>query len=112
MTSPTTAEVLEAAADLLSKPGAWTQGALGRKEDGSPICDPAELSTASCYCMAGALWVANGLAGPWSAFDALLEGPRNNTGSWNDDRSRTQAEVVEALRAAAKQARTQPDPQP
>lgn len=98
------AEVLNKAADLLEKPGAWTQGALGRLEDGTPVysADAPSLSRASCYCMAGALWVANGYQYPEAAFDALPAGPREGTGQWNDAPGRTQAEVVAALRQAAK----------
>ena len=96
-------EVLNKAADLLEKPGAWTQGAIGRLEDGTPVlsADATELSRATCYCMAGALWVANGYQYPGAAFDALPEGPRRGTGTWNDATERTQAEVVEVLRQAA-----------
>jgi len=100
-------EVLNKAADLLEKPGAWTQGALARLSDGTPVYSRS-LSQASCYCMAGALWVANGFRFPDEAFDALPEGPRGATGSWNDAPGRTQSEVVEALRAAAKAAGDKP----
>lgn len=96
------AEVLEAAADLLEKPGAWTQGSFARTASGaseSPF-SPA----ASCFCLRGALCrVSN------RRLHDLLEVETKALGfptaaamaRWNDHPSRTQAEVVAALRQAS-----------
>lgn len=107
MTSPTTAEVLEAAADRIAKPGAWTQGTFARDTSGDRCAfnDP----NASCFCAAGAIYrsassffIADPLIDRLGAW-ARKRGFRH-LAAWNDAPGRTQAEVVEALRSAALQA--------
>ena len=102
MSTLTVAETLRAAADLIEPEGAWTQGCLGRDQDGEPVF-AADIGKATCFCMAGAIWRAAGKqALVLAAFEALH--PRmshHGIGSWNDASKRKQAEVVAALRAAA-----------
>lgn len=101
-------EVLNKAADLLEKPGAWMQ------ED---YCDAGgyrakELQRASCWCIAGAIGAVADMDGPeaeeWAnkVLGPLIPGveegyPVTGIPGWNDKPNRTQAEVVEALRQAA-----------
>lgn len=105
MTGGRVADVLDAAADLLSAPGAWTQGALARNALGK---DAKVGEDKVCFCMAGALVETSG---PWSAawafLDKFLPNVRgaNNTAAFNDAPGRTQAEVIAKLREAANAAR-------
>lgn len=102
----TIADVLERAAELLSRPGAWTQGTLFRDAKGKEL----QVSSAgkSCFCMAGALVECGG---PWSAAWSFLDDilPKadkgNATAAFNDASGRTQDEVVAKLREAAALAR-------
>jgi hypothetical protein len=98
------AEVLSKAADLLEKPGAWTKRAFARDAGGRPVEDPTEPE-AVCFCAAGAIWRSGGeVCG--AAYNALLEylGDAVFVSGWNDAKDRTQAEVVAALREAARRA--------
>ena len=97
-------EVLAAAADLLEKPGAWTQGWYARDERGG-ICS-AGASDAICFCAVGAISKVSGGLPPVQALDLMRSaaGCTDNIGDWNDAPERTQAEVVTALRQAARQA--------
>lgn len=102
-------EVLAAAADLLEKPGAWTQGVFARRENGrnaGPTYDDAV-----CFCAVGAVMrVVGGSRSPayYDAFNRLNAMARRkhfmHVAMWNDAPERTQAEVVTALRQAARQA--------
>lgn len=101
------ADVLDAAADLLSKPGAWTQGAYARDADGKDV-NPTERvyrpTSATCFCIYGAIAaVCDGNITLWARIS-----PHNlglpDTG-WNDEAERTQDEVVSKLREAAQAAR-------
>lgn len=101
------AEILNQAADLLEKPGAWTQGAYGRDASGEPIPEWHERCT--CWCAAGAVWAVLGKGASTRdlepALDVLARDlPRRLVSEWNDEQGRTQSEVVEALRQAARQA--------
>lgn len=97
-------EILNAAADLLEQPGAWTQGTLARNETGAKVEN--ESPAACSFCVLGAIYkVAPDNRAARRAIDAF----EVNIGClgatvWNDVEGRTQAEVVAALRAAAKQA--------
>lgn len=58
----TPSEALAAAADLIEKPGAWTQWTLAKRADGSH-CAPRNRN-AVCWCAAGAIsCVATGILG-------------------------------------------------
>ncbi|MGQ3040584.1 MAG: DUF6197 family protein [Brevundimonas sp.] len=109
-------EVLNKAADLLEKPGAWTQGAEYRNKAGEDISDldesdddnPTDL-TPVCWCASGAIWrqpisTPEKVAACEALASALGADNRFDIPKWNDAPSRTQAEVVEALRTAAKAA--------
>ena len=112
----TVSEILTKAADLLEKPGAWTQGDYARNYVGEGysdyIADRADEGGTFepvCFCTIGALNHVRG-----KEADAALWGElRNpvvsvvgeiNIADWNDTPGRTQAEVVAALRTAASQA--------
>ena len=105
MTHPI-AEVLRAAADLVEKPGAWTQRVFARDATRRPVT--ARDRSAVCWCASGAVrhvtadWDKAGAAHEF-LFQALPKWWRNrqNLTGWNDSRHRTQAEVVSALRRAA-----------
>jgi hypothetical protein len=100
-TVKTVADILTAAADLIEKPGAWTQGAFKRGAAGGPF---------SC-CGVGAVYEVNRAAyGSQTAIDRLdsfaMRRGYSHFAAYNDAPERTQAEVVAALRAAAEKART------
>ena len=103
----TVADVLTSAADLIAKPGAWTQGAWARTATGraaSPFAD-----NATCFCLRGALVRVKGVKlcdGLDGEREALGFSTDSALARWNDKEPRTQAEVVAALRAAAEKART------
>lgn len=106
------ADVLERAADLIEPEGAWAQRDYARDGTGRPVdpCDP----SAVCWCMNGAIAKATGetVILAEMLIDRLFIPAiplRRAPVSWNDDACRTQAEVVAALREAAKLAREQPD---
>lgn len=100
-------EVLSKAADLLEKPGAWTQGASSRNASGDPDDDNVIRRDAVCWCAYGAILKAAGetliIGSPRAAAAAeIIDGiVVADVTQWNDDPNRTQAEVVEALRQAA-----------
>lgn len=99
----TPAEILTKAAELLEKPGAWTQGAFARTATGEK-CFPG--ANAVCWCAGGALTqvspreAAVAATKAYRLFDDLVGGLL----SFNDHPSRTQAEVVAKLREAAAKA--------
>lgn len=106
----TISTVFDAAADLLEREGAWTQGATALDAKGhqtEPCSD-----TAVCFCMAGAL-VRVGDIWNYSALRAAIRPllPRPSKPqleplvAFNDATGRTQAEVVSKLREAALRAR-------
>ncbi len=97
------AKVLESAADLLEKPGAWGQGSY--------------YPRAGCTCALGALAKASGIepAGNWDNYTKRLPyqaatlafGGVNEAVQFNDRPGRTQAEVVAKLREASALARSE-----
>ena len=103
-------EVLTCAADLLSAPGAWTQGQYAYAENHAQA-DP--LSEEACS------WCALGAVRKCGVFDSdfsdpalfLLTDVRNqgfkSVAQWNDSSERTQDEVVAVLKQAAQTAREQ-----
>lgn len=104
----TVSEVLSKAADLIEPEGAWTQGAFARTAKERAVGP--EESPAVCWCLAGALMRAAPNAGATIRNDTLGRCRSavaevigmGNLASWNDDRKRTQAQVVAALRKASK----------
>lgn len=88
------ADVLDAAADLLSKPGAWTQGEyVGINGD--------------CWCALGAIrrftGSENDFSAPGQALRRVIK--FDSIADWNDEPGRSQFEVVAAFREAAQASR-------
>lgn len=96
------AAILNAAADLIEPAGKWTQRAAARHSNGFPIGWYCE--NAACFCMVGALRRATDSDARFEAAYAALSAFVPSPASWNDQTSRTQAEVVATLRSAASQA--------
>lgn len=101
-----TAAVLSEAADLLSRPGAWTQESWFRTKTGKATHRP---GNATCMCAEGALAIAARVhpsdvyKHPAAcALARLIPSTFTDIPDWNDAPGRTQAEVVAALREAAK----------
>lgn len=95
-------KVLTAAAAILEKPGAWTQGSNARDADGVPV--HVDSPYAVCFCVRGALFIG-AVENRAYAFDAEVRFSAHvmdATAHWNDAEERTQTEVVAALRAARK----------
>lgn len=96
----TALDVLRAARERLTPDGAWTQGYGARDANGKPI-DP-KSPRAVCWCLIGALAAAGAeekqifYAAQW----LTTAGSWNTLPRWNDDPSRTQAEVLAAFDAA------------
>lgn len=110
MESSNVADILERAADRLSKPGAWLSGHPLALNDKGQELRSRDIDQAVCYCMAGSVWAAandfrnSGLV--WRAFDAIRPVIGEfSIGGWNSREGRTQAEVVAKLREAATHAR-------
>lgn len=109
--------ILDKAADIISKPDAWTQGSYGRLgPNGMAISGIRQLlAECTCFCAYGGMAVAArkgvGLieASSPSAFFCQAVGVEDSTDAqiWNDAKERTQAEVVAKLREAAALAREQ-----
>lgn len=101
-------DVLERAAQLIEKPGAWTQGALA-KGAVEPV-DP-DSDFARCFCLEGAVRCAAGLppSSPWEPYAGFVKRAARTTSAWqwNDAAGRTQAEVVTALRKASELAKAE-----
>lgn len=101
------AKILNRAADLIEKPGAWTQDAAARDSSGRRI-EPTSRE-AVCWCTWGAIAKVGGKH-ERVAFDALIASlnlpdwydPASFGEVWNDAPGRTQDEAVAALRDAAK----------
>jgi hypothetical protein len=106
------AEILNKAADLIEKPGAWIQDAFSRDEHGFAEQGNGRWAAHPvCFCALGAIAQAAGMPDPeWAwATDAakalesfVTEHRFCSVTDWNDAPERTQAEVVAALREAAK----------
>lgn len=108
MTAPVS-QVLSEAADLLEKPGAWTQKALSRDASGR-LVHP--FSAGACsFCMAGAIGRVVGTGSVYCeetlpAMD-FVEGILDRIPSYNDHPRRTQGQIVATLRRAAALAKEQ-----
>lgn len=106
--TPSVADVLDAAADLLTQEGAWMQ---------SDYCDEMfgaaeDIKASSCWCAEGAVACVLGVDGDagerWcdERIDLFGDlGGRLNLADWNDHPRRTQSEVIAKLREAANAAR-------
>lgn len=111
MTAPlSAAQILRAAAEIVERPGAWTQGAPARDDDGVDVDPPNPLAV--CWCMTGAITLAAGESSRDSIDLALiaLSGTMPSDGytdpsfvvqHWNDLPGRTEQEVAQRLRRAA-----------
>lgn len=107
MSAKTVAEVLNAAADLITPKGAWIQSQYAADLDGLK-CEPTS-DRAACFCLVGAVSRISGIdpgnveAGPLAAaIKPYAEAAyKYGLAHWNDSEYRTQAQVVAALRAAA-----------
>ena len=115
MTPPSTvADTLDAAAELLSKPGAWTQGAYARDADGEDLLDANDNlmvpPEAVCFCLYGAVAYIEDDTVRGGEACQYLERLGISATEWNDEPERTQDEVVAKLREAAAKARGEVQP--
>jgi hypothetical protein len=89
------------AKDILTDESKWTRGTQARDRRGMP-CDP-RSKRAVQFCLVGAIFrVYRGWEERHRAFDAIWHviGPTKPIEYWNDDPSRTFADVLEALEKA------------
>jgi hypothetical protein len=94
------AEVLNAAADLLERPGAWRRWSLATDADGRSV--PPKSPAACQWCIAGAIQRFAPDGPPFSPYIEAVEAVIDECAAmWNDRHSRTAPEVVKALRDAA-----------
>lgn len=103
----TVADILTAAADLIAKPGAWTQVAAARDKEGHSV--PVTSDRACSWCLYGSVTRFAGDDGELfdAAWAALKAGPAGGSPiSFSEEKGRKQRDVVAALRAAAEKART------
>lgn len=99
--------LLNAAADLVARPGAWTQGYVARDKTGRIV--EADARAARCWCGIGAVMrVAKAIKSDRTenlACKALHQFAHGrgftSFGNFNDAPERTQDEVVTALRKVA-----------
>jgi hypothetical protein len=113
------ADVLDRAAEVLSRPGAWTRGGYFRSRE---LQTSVDRDRADCFCVVGAMTISAGRKAYPAQIEggdvgkafiaALPPGAIEGTGGeygifvWNDAPERTQAEVVATLREAASLARS------
>jgi hypothetical protein len=100
------ADVLDAAADLLEKPGAWTTRTCARDRQGNTT--GWDEDDAECFCALGAIFRAGkgDVSGADDFFGKALGGLGwGSIAPFNDAPGRTQDEVVAKLREAAALAR-------
>lgn len=108
-TTPTPADVLLKAADIIETKG-WTQEVYARDRSGAPVATT--NSSAWSFCLLGSVVnAAHKLKLPPSGAterlaetalrEMLLAEYRLNITTWNDERCKSKAEAVEALHAAA-----------
>lgn len=101
--TPTIADVLLRAAEYVER--GWTQGTGARSAKGRRVVVTGRAAV--CWCAEGAIHMAarDNEETIWQARTVLLRVLPDEVTSimdWNDAPSRTQAEVVDALRRAAK----------
>jgi hypothetical protein len=97
-------DLLDRAAEILTAPGAWTQGELARDANGAPVLGPC-YPEAVCFCLIGAVEAAGASDLVEAATIEFLYDQLGLVASWNDEPGRTQQEVVDRLRGAAALAR-------
>jgi hypothetical protein len=108
------AALLNRAADLIEPEGKWIQGALAGDRNGRPLRGAVTGADfcGFCWCIVGAIdkawWNARCVDKldvthhrTHEAYDALHAHLEAMPEEWNDAPGRTQAEAVEALRAAS-----------
>lgn len=113
----TAARALDRAATLMDTPGRWTQHVNARNGEGRKV--PPDHPSAVCWCAQGAIaHVLGGMVADHTddprrvnttfnyAADAVCDSlpfPDHGTGLtiWNDDKTRTAADVARGLRRAA-----------
>lgn len=100
-----TASILNAAADICER--GWAQRAWARDRQGAKVGGASV--TAVCWCAGDAIFQAAKVIAPQGYFGAVQTACRAlrrhinaNIATWNDAPARTQAEVVETLREAAR----------
>ena len=101
-----TAETFHAAADLIAQPGGWCCYALGRDAGGHQL-PGAQIRKAVSFCADGALMRVLGVVGyrhpTFVEASAIVRAATCivHLAHWNDQRGRTQADVVALLRYCA-----------
>jgi hypothetical protein len=103
-------EVLDAAADLISPVGRWTQVALARTAGGEAAVAYGRGCDAVCWCAEGAIAriVGSYVVAEYDDAERYVTGLLgDHLAAWNDAPERTQAEVVAKLREAAALARSE-----
>jgi hypothetical protein len=94
------ADILNRAADRLSKEGAWVQHTLAKDTDGTQV--PPDYATACQWCSKGAISAEAQYAHQQYRAEITLRKVIDAPITvWNDHPTRTQAEVVAAFRKAA-----------
>lgn len=115
-TGKSPSDLLLMAADLVEPAGRWVQGALCGDRNGRPLLGAVTGADfcGHCWCALGSIdkawWNARhaederltSLQSREEAKSLLQQHLGVNPAAWNDAPERTQAEVVSALRAAAK----------
>ena len=97
-----TADVLRAAADKLSQPGAWTQGVIARTERGNEC--PATSACARSWCAIGAIYAVapNEFLRRDAHLMAEAIAPRHDVARYNDSKAKADT-IVRFLRKAARE---------
>ena len=98
----TVAEILNRAADRLSREGAWTQNAMAKDADGTQV--PPRYATACQWCSKGAIRAETKYFYDVYVAEQALASAIGNAAiaAWNDDPARTQSDIVEAFRKEEK----------
>lgn len=106
-------ELLHAAGDLVARPGGWTQGSYARDKNGNTSVEyytGSQEEASVCWCAKGAILriasehFACTNAAEWYIRQIL---GFSNLIAWNDEKGRTQEEVVTLFRKAEQLAKDQ-----
>ena len=106
--TPTTREVLVKARELIATPERWTKEVSAKDAAGKEVS--VHSSSASCFCMTGAVDFVAKRAGVYANayyYLKMANGIRGNVWHWNDAPKRTHAEVLEAFDRAIALASTE-----